>query len=217
LFKQQVKELISNEHNFDLDERIYNSQDNNWTVVHKDWSGSIKGSFSELEFYSVSSGLHNLIFTLNKDNKDSIEVYDFEFSKDNKLFITYQLSDGRSRAIESYFGSYDLVTKQLYQSLLRFPWSLNPYYTAYSPSRNEVYTIGAYDTLYVIDTDTYKIKSTIILPGKIIGSSQIQITPDEAIVFVSCPNSNSIYVIDLNNYQVTKIINLTNPYNMIIP
>jgi WD40 repeat protein len=209
LFERKVKELISDEHGFDLSKRIYQSPDGKWTVVMK--------NYSELEFYNAESWLHDLQFTLNKDDRDSISVYDLEFSKDNRLFITYQLSDGRSRDIGSYFGSYDLETKQLYRSSLKFPWSLNPYYTAYSPNRNEVYTIGTYDKLYVIDADSYGIKGTVILTGKITGSSQILIIPNEEIAFVACPNNNSIFVVDLNSRQIIKTIAVTKPYNMIIP
>jgi len=209
LFEQKVKELISDEHGFDLSKRIYNSPDGKWTVVMK--------NYAELEFYLSSSGLHNLQFTLNKNDADSISIYDFEFSNNNKLFITYQLSDGRSRDIESYFGSYDLETKHLYRSSLKFPWSLNPYYTAYNSTRNEVYTIGAYDKFYVIDTDSYEIVDTVTLTGKITGPSQILITPDEDIAFVACPNNNSIYVIDLNERKLKKTIYVNEPYNMIIP
>ncbi len=39
-----MKELISDEHDFVLDKRIYHSPDGKWTVVHKHWSGDIKGS-----------------------------------------------------------------------------------------------------------------------------------------------------------------------------
>jgi len=209
LFKQKIKEFISDEHGFDLSKRIYHSPDYKWTVVMK--------NYSELEFFSASSDLHDSQFTLNKNDADSISIYDFEFSEDNKLFITYQLSNGRSRDIESYFGSYDLDTKQLYRSSLKFPWSINPYYTAYSSIRNEVYTIGAYDNFYVIDTYTYEIKDTVTLTGKVTGPSQIQLTPDENTAFVSCPNSNSIYVIDLNKKEITRTLSVPEPYNMIIP
>jgi len=220
LFEQRIKELVSDEHDFVLDKRIFFSPDNQWIIVHKQWNGDIKGSFSELEFYTNSSGLHDLQFVLNKNDIDSISVYDFEFSNADKLCITFQLSNGRSRGIESYFGSYDLETKQLYRSSIKFPWSLNPYYTAYSSSRNEVYTIGGYDKFYIIDTGTYEIKSTVLLTDKIGGSSRIIITPNEDVAFVSCPSSNSIFAIDLNNRQVIKEINFQSPYrpyNMIIP
>lgn len=216
MFEQKVKELISTENYFFLNKRIYHSPDGKWDIVQKDWSGNIKGSFSELEFYLTSSGLHSIQFTLNKDDKDSIEVYDFKFSKDNQLFITYQLSDGRSRGIESYFGIYNLATKQLYRSSLKFPWSLSGYYLGYSTSRNEVYAISSYGRFYVIDAETYSIKDTIDLSVR--GEqSPILITPDDNFAFVAYPNSNSIFVIDLNSRKLTKTISVKEPYNMIIP
>ncbi len=217
VLQQKIIELISVEHYFVLDKRIYTSIDNSWTIIHKHWSGKTKGSFSEIEFYNAESGLRDLEFTLNKNNKDSIEVYDFELSKDKKLLITYQISDGRSRDIESYFGYYDLETKELYRSTLKFEWSLNPYYTAYSPVRDEIYTLGAYDKFYIINTDTYVIKDTVTLVGKIQGSSQILLSPDEGIAFVACPSSNLIFVIDLNSREVIKTIAIKEPYNMVIP
>ena len=215
LFEQKVKEFISDEHSFVLDKRIYNSPDGKWTVVKKNWEGDRYGGYTELEFYTQNSGLHDLQFVLNRGNKDSLRIDDFVFLKENKLFITYL--PGPTRGAQESIGSYDLETKKLFRSSLKFPWSLNPYYTAYSPSRNEVYTIGAYDKLYVINTDSYEVKDTITLVGKITGSSQILITPNEDIAFVASPNSNSIFVIDLNNKEVIKTIPVKEPYNIIIP
>ena len=212
LFEQKVKELISDEHDFDLDKRIFHSPDGLWTIVKKNWAIG----YTELEFYSASSGLHDLLFTLNKNDADSISIYDFEFSNNNKLFITYQLSDGRSRDIESYFGSYDLETKQLYRSSLKFPWSLSGYYLTYSSNRNEVYAVGSSGQFYIIDPDTYLIKDTLSFS---IGGEQspIVITPYENLAFVAYPNSNSIYAIDLNERKLKKTIYVDEPYNMIIP
>jgi YVTN family beta-propeller protein len=216
MYDQKVKELISDEHYFILDKRIYNSPDGIWTVVHKHWSGNIRGSFSELEFYTANSGLHDLQFTLNKDDTDSISIYEFKFSKDNRLFITYQLSNGRSREVESYFGSYDLETKRLYRSPLKFPWSLSGYYLAYSANRNEVYAIGNNGIFFIIDPDTYYAKDNINLSTR--GEqSPIVISPDDNFAFIAYTSSNSIYVIDLNSRKVIKTISVPEPYNMIIP
>jgi YVTN family beta-propeller protein len=213
LFEQKVNDSISDEHNFDLDKRISYSPDRLWTVVHKHWAPS---AFSELEFYNTSSGLHNLQFVLNQNNKDDISIYDFSFSKNNKLYISYQLSNGRSRDIESYFGSYDLTTKQLYRSSVKFPWSLSGYFLAYSANRNEVYAVGSYGQFYIIDPESYLVKDTInmLITGE---QSPIVISPDGNIAFVGYPNNNSIFVIDLNSRQVIKTITVTKPYNMIIP
>ncbi len=160
--------------------------------------------------------MQNLQFTLNKNDKDSISIYDFEFSKDNRLFITYQLSNGRSRDLESYFGSYDLGTKQLFRSQLKFPWSLSGYYLGYGVNRNEVYAIGSNGKFYIINPDTYSLIDTINLS---IGGEQspIVISPDDNFAFVSYPKSNAIFVIDLNRREVIKTISVKKPYNMIIP
>ncbi|MFA3784180.1 YncE family protein [Melioribacteraceae bacterium 4301-Me] len=216
LYEQKIQDFISGEHDFVLDERIYPAIGDEWDVIHKHWSGDIKGSFSELEFYLTNSGLHNLQFTLNKNNQDSISIYDFKLSKDNRLFITYQLSDGHSRNIESYFGIYNLETKQLYRSSLKFPWSLSGYFLGYSINRNEVYSIGSDGRFYIIDTNTYIIKDTINL-GVSGEQSPIIISPDDNFAFVAYPSSNSIFVIDLNNRKVIKTISVKEPYNMIIP
>ncbi|MFN2373807.1 MAG: YncE family protein [Cyclonatronaceae bacterium] len=217
LFEEQVKETISEEHHFRLQKWISHSPDDRWTVVHNIWSGT--GGYDEIQFYRKDSGFRDLIFTLSEGGSDSIAIYDFEFSKDGeRLFLTYQLSDGRSRNIESYFGSYDLETGKLAESDLRFPWSLNPYYTAYSPKRNEVYTIGAYQEFHILNVETHEREKVIVLSGKTQGSSRIQLTPDENIAFISCALDNSIFVIDLNMREVVHTIDvLERPYIMIIP
>ena len=214
LFEQKVKEFISDEHDFDLDIRIYNSPDGKWTIVKKNWEGDLYGGYTELEFYTEGSGLHDLQFVLNKGNEDSLRVYAWAFSKNDKLFIMYL--PGPTRGANACIGSYDLATKQLYRSSLKFPWSLSGYYLGYSTSRNEVYAISSYGRFYVIDAETYSIKDTIDLSVR--GEqSPILITPDDNFAFVAYPNSNSIFVIDLNSRKLTKTISVKEPYNMIIP
>lgn len=216
LFGQRLVEQISTEHNFNLDKRIYHSPDGKWQVVHKKWSGDITGSFSELWFYSVSSGLHDVQFILNGGDKDSISIYAFKFSNDNKLYISYQLSNGRSRDIESYFGAYDLETKKLHRSSLKFSWSLSGYDVGYSANRKEIYTVGNDGQFYVISSETWSVLDTINIPVR--GEqSPISIAPGENAAFVCYPSSNSIFVIDLNVRRVIKVIFLPHPYNIIIP
>lgn len=211
LFEQKIKELISDEHNFNLDKRIYNSPDGKWTVVKKNREAV---GYTELEFYTLSSGLRDMQFVLNKANADSLRIYDWAFSKNNKLFITYL--PGPSRGAQGCIGSYDLETKKLYRSSLKFPWSLSGYYLGYSANRNEIYAIGGYGKFYVMDAETYLIKDTIDLSVK--GEqSPILISPDDNFAFVAYPNSNSIFVIDLNSRKVIKTISVKEPYNMIIP
>lgn len=211
LFEQNVKDLISDEHNFDLDKRIFHSPDGVWTVVKKNWETT---GHTELEFYTSSSGLHDLQFVLNKDNVDSLRIYDWTFSKDNKLFLMYL--PGPIRDVQACFGGYNLDTKRLFHTSLKFPWSLSGYYVAYSSNRNEVYIVGSNGKFYIIDSDTFSIKDTISIS---IGGEQspIIITPDENFSFVAYPNSNSLYVIDLNERKLKKTISVNKPYNMIIP
>lgn len=214
LFERKVKEFISNEHDFVLDKRIYNSPDGKWTVVKKNWEGDIYGGYTELEFYTKSSGLNDLQFVLNRGNKDSLRVYDWVFLNNDKLLIIYL--PGSTRGVQASIGYYDLQKGKLNGSPLKFPWSLSGYYLDYSTNRNEVYVIGSNGHFYVIDPDTYSFKDTINLS---IGGEQspIVISPDDNFAFVAYPGSNSIYVIDLNNRKVIKTISVKEPYNMIIP
>ena len=217
LIEKRVVEIISDEHDFVLSKRFAHSPDGRWTLIHKIRSGA--GGFHELQFYAKSSDLRDLQFTLSENGEDSISIYDLEFSKDGeKLFISYQLSDGRSRDIESYFGSYDLQRKQLYRSSLIFPWSLNPYYLAYSPKRDEIYTVGAYQEFHIIDTETYERENVITLIGKKTREvSLILISPDENLAYVSCPADNLVFAVDLEKREVIRSIELQQPYHIIIP
>lgn len=186
-------------------------------MVHKRFSGA--GGFHELQFYKTDTELSEPASILNEAGRDSIAIYDFEFSKTGeRLFVTYQLSDGRSRGIESYFGSYDLQTGELYTSDLRFPWTLNPYYTAYSPKRGEIYTIGAYQEFYIIDSEAYQVNEIITLEEKKTQNvSQILLSRDENVAFISSPADNLLQMLDLNTRNVVQTIELEQPYHMIIP
>jgi hypothetical protein len=217
LFAQEVIELVSDVRDFDLTEKVFYSPDGRWTVVDKTWESNASGGFSQLEFYTATSGLHDLQFILNERNRDSIYVYDLQFSNGNGLYLSFQLSGGRSRGTESYLGYYDLGSKQLYRSALRFPWSLSGYYLAYSPNRHEIYVVGSNDQFYTVSADDFSIKGTIALPGKVPGPSQILIRPDNDVALVSCPDSNVIYVVDLSSLQVRGEIQMKTPYVMIIP
>ncbi len=182
--------------------------------MKKNWEGDIYGGYTELEFYTANSDLHDLQFVLNKNNEDSLRIYDWAFLNNNKLFIVYL--PGPKRKVQAYIGGYDLQTKELYHSSVKFPWSLSGYYLAYSANRNEVYAIGSNGIFYIIDPDTYSIKDNINLTttGE---QSPIVITPDDNFAFIAYPNSNAIFVIDLNNRKVIKRISVNEPYNMIIP
>ena len=155
---------------------------------------------------------------LNENDIDSVFLDDAVFSEsNNKLFITYMLSRRRSSYITSYFNYYDLQIKEFHKSPITLPWSLNPYNIEYSPKRKEVYTVGASDKLYIIDTGNETLKDSIILIGKTQSPSEIILRNDENILFISCPNNNSILAIDLNKRKVVKNISLEHPYFLFIP
>lgn len=211
-------EQISNETEQHLIKLFYHSSEHQWTVVNKKWLAG--NSRSELHIYDTLSGLKDLKFILNEGNKDSVYIYDIAFSNNNKkLYISYQLSGGRSVGIAAYFGSYDLETRKLYTAPFTFPWSLNPYYMAYSPRREEVYLVGASAKFYIIDVsgDEYSIKDTIQLTGKVGGPSKILVRPDEEVAFVSCNYTNLVYVIDLETRSILNQVHIPMAYTMIIP
>ena len=72
LFEKKMKEIISDEHDFDLDKRIFHSPDGKWTIVKKNWEAV---GYTELEFYDSNSGLNDPEFVLNKNNTDSLRIY----------------------------------------------------------------------------------------------------------------------------------------------
>jgi len=216
---KKIVEQLSDEIENHIVKYFYHSSDHQWTVVHKKWLAG-DNTHSELYLYDTLSGLKDLKFTLNEEDQDSVYIYDVAFSKDNqKLYISYQLSDGRSRDIAAFFGSYDLETQKLYTAPFTLPWSLNPYYMAYSPWREEVYLVGAYDRFYIIDVkgNEYSIKDTIQLTGKVGGPSRTLVRPDEDVAFVSCNYTNLVYVIDLETKSISHQINIPMAYKMIIP
>lgn len=213
--EQKVVECISEEHGQSLGKYLYHSPDMQFIVILKKYGGL---GYSEIEFYDKDSRLHDLMFVLNKDDVDSVSVYDMAFSEDCKrLYVTFQASRSRSRGVESYFGFYDLETKQLNRSTFTFPWSLNPYYMAFSSERQEAYCIGAYDDFFIIDTKADSIKDTITIAGKVNGPSRILLRPDEEVAFVSCAGSDFIAVIDLNSKTIITKIEVSVPYLLLIP
>lgn len=195
---------------------FYNSPNASYSVILKNYSNPT--SYSEIEFYQQGSSLQNLLFVFNDNDEYDMSVYDVDFSdNDEFMYVSYQLSDGRSREIESYFGTFDLVNKQLIKSEIRFPWSLNPYYIEYSPKRKEAYLVGKYDQFYIVNTENNTLADSVTITGKVDGPSRILTDPDEDVAFVSCSRSDKIVVIDLDRRQVIEDIQITSPYKMIIP
>lgn len=163
LLERRVTGKISDEHDFRMQKRLSISPNKEWEVIHKIFSGT--GDYNQIEIYSGGTAFGELEFILGEAGKDSIAIYDLVFSKDSeRLFATYQLSDGRSRDIESYFGSYDLRSGELHQSDLRFPWSLSGYFLAIDPMRNNLYIAGNNGSFHIIDSDLNILKESVLLP-----------------------------------------------------
>jgi DNA-binding beta-propeller fold protein YncE len=211
LFEQKVKEVISNEHDFTLDKRIFHSPDKKWIIIKKNWEAI---GYTELEFYNSSSGLKNVQFVLNKSNVDSLRIYDWVFSNEKKLFIMYL--PGPTRDNRAFLGSYDLNTTKVFRSSLSLPWSLSGYYLSYNSIQNEIYAAGSNGIFYIIDPNSYSLKDSIILSrgGE---QSRIVLTPDNTCAFISYSSSESIIVIDLTSRKVIKTISVKGNYYMIIP
>ena len=210
-FSQEIN-LISDERGQSLDKFFYFTSDKQTLALLKQHY-----DYAEVELYTASSRLSNINFTINKNNQDSISFDDLRFSSDNQtMFVTIRIS--QMRYIANYFGSYNLQTKKLYKSPITLPWSLNPYYLDYSPKRNECYTVGASDKFYIIGTDSsdYYIKTAIDLTAKVEGPSRILVRPDENVAFVSCADTNLVFVIDLETRKVLKTISIESAYLMLL-
>lgn len=213
-FTEEVN-LISSEHGQSLGKHFYFTSDKTQIAILKQFGND--PAYSEIEFYTALSGLNTIQFVLNQNNQDGVQIDDLAFSENNKrAFVSIRLP--QMKGIANFFGSYDLETKKLHRSILTFPLSLVPYYLAYSPKREEVYMVGAYDRFYVIDAGSlyYSVKAVIELTGKIPSPSRILVRPDEKAAFVSCTYSNFVLAIDLESRQILKTISVEAPYLMIL-
>lgn len=214
-FLTKVINIISDEHGQNLGKNFYFSADKKKAAVLKQIGGN--NTYSEIELYNTIDGVKNPYFVLNQNNMDSIQVDDLSFSEDNKkVYISIRVP--QMRGIANYFGSYNLETGELYKSPFTFPWSINPYYMAYSSKRQEVYLVGEQNKFYIIDTKTkdYKLKDVIDLSGKLPGPSRLVLNPDENMCFVSCSRSNFIIAIDLDKKSILKKIPIEAPYLMLL-
>lgn len=212
---QKLMDLISPEHYQGLGKTLKYSHDNKYAAILKDYSGY--RSYSEIEIFDANTGLYEPMTTLNDEDVDSVDVYDFEFSADNQfIYVVYQLSNGRSSDIRSYFGVYEINTKTLTTFDIELPWTINPYYTAQSTLRKEIYTVGGNDIFYVIDIENKRIKSSIHLEGKTRGASRIALRDDEKVAFVSCSYDDLIFAIDLDEKEIIEKITVPHPYLLMI-
>ncbi len=189
---------------------FYHCFNNDKIVINKYLPG-INTGHHEIEFYDVHSKLTNPEYIFNKNNQDSIQIDALAFAEDT-VFLS--IRKYQKKYIENYFGSYDLTTKEFYFSPITLPWSINPYYPAYSPKRKEVYTVGKHDKLFVIDTSRkdYQIKIVVDLPGKSESMSRLLLHPDKDVVFISSSRTNLIFVVDLIKSCVVKKISIDRPY-----
>jgi len=172
--EKKVIQCLSEEHGQSLGVAFYNTPNASYTAVLKKYPTS----YSEIEFYQQGSSLQNLLYVFNDNDEYGMSVYDVAFSdNDEFMYVSYQLSERRSREIESYFGIYDLNNKELFKSEMRLPWSLNPYYIEYSPKRKEAYLVGAYDQFYIINTENNTLVDSVTITGKVEGPSRILTDP----------------------------------------
>jgi hypothetical protein len=212
--EMKVVQCISEEHDQSLGVHFYNTPSGTYTAVLKNYPSN----YSAIEFYQQGSSLQNLLFVFNDNDEYEMSIYDVDFSdNDEFMYLSYQLSEKRSREIESYFGIYDLINKQLFKSEFTLPWSLNPYYIEYIPKRKEAYLVGIYDQFYIVNTDSNALVDSVTITGKVDGPSRILTDPDEDVAFVSCSRNDKIVVIDLDSRQVIESIQISSPYKMIIP
>ena len=213
----EIIEMISDFHDNIFSQFFECPMNEEWIAVNNMWLAG--PGYTELKIYPKEGDLNEPTYILNKMNEDSIFVYDMVFNKTgDRLYVSFQTSGGISRETgESYFGYYDLTSKELIQSDYILPWSLNPYYIAYSPLREEVYVIGASDILYIFDSQSNTILDAIQISGKIPGPSLITITPDESTGFISCSKSDFVAVIDLESRSLKKKISVKHPYRLILP
>ena len=213
--KKQVMQCLFEYHGQGLDVFFYNTPNALYTALLKQYSNP---SYSAIEFYQQGFSLQNLLFVFNENDEYEMSIYDVDFSENDEfMYVSYQLSERKSREIESYFAKFDLNNKELTKTDIRFPWSLNPYYIEFSQKRNEAYLVGAYDQFYIVNTENNTLVDSVTIIGKIEGPSRILTDPDEDVAFVSCWGNDKIFVIDLNRREIIENIQVSRPYEMIIP
>lgn len=214
--QEKLIETYFNNQRFSEQREFYISPDNSHIVVSVTY-GTQNPIYTEVYFFNSRKGLKDPEFILNEKNKDQIYIDDFQFSEDGqKLYFSYMKSSNE-RPRNSFIGYYDLNTKSMHTFPVNLPWSINPYYIAYNAKRHEIYTTGAYNTLYVIDTEHEQITKEVHLEGKQDGASRLVVRSDGKIVFVSCADSDFIAVVDPEKGSMVQKISLAHPYLMIIP
>ncbi len=217
-FNKKETTLISSE--IDVAKYFYTFDDCSMTIIKKYiTSGFQSASYTEMEFYNNDSVLSHAEFILNQNDIDSVDVMDIAYSpQKNKIFITYLLSNGRSRNISAYFGSYDLETLEFSKGNFTFPWSTRSYTISNSDLLDECYVAGENDTVYVIDVsdDNYSMKDHIILSGKTGGPTTSILLEEENIAYFGCYNDNRVYIYNLKTRNIINQFYAERPYNFIL-
>jgi hypothetical protein len=203
-----------------LPKDFYYPPETDWMVRNNYYPNTIYSfSYTELEFFSIESHLRNCEFILNKHDIDSVVIKDMKYSsKDEKLYVSYLLSQKKAIRGSAFFGAYDMLTLEFDTSHVVLPWSTNPYYLAYNSGRDECYMIGETNQFYIIGLDSteYYLKDVIELTDKTTGPSRIAVRSDCNIAFVSCIRDNRVYVVDLETKQVYTTISIETPYQLVL-
>jgi hypothetical protein len=209
-------EEISNENHISIN--FYHSKINKWLVINKYYPGCVD-NYTELQFYNAQSRLQESSFSLNENDRDSLDVVDLEFSEDgNIVYLSYLLSKRLAVYESAFFGSYDLITKTLNTSHVTLPWSDIPYCLTYNNEKNECYMVGESSLFYIIgiDSSEYYIKDIIELNDKIYGPSEILVSSDGRKVFVSCYNNNAVYIIEIRKNVNIKTVSIEYPFQLFL-
>ncbi|KAF0147239.1 MAG: hypothetical protein FD143_3088 [Ignavibacteria bacterium] len=210
-FESHEKTKLPFKNAFSYGVEFVKSSNKEWVILKK-----TNPFYSDIEFYPSSKDLTSPQFVLNENNVDNIYIADiFADDLNKEAIVTCYNSDGSSIGKFYNWGIYNLETKQLKKSFETLPWSINPYYIAACPTKREAYFVGASDTLYSVDYHNLKISSKTILTGKNRGPSRLLISSDNKTLFVSCFDTNAVFVIDLGTMSIINKINLPGPYLLI--
>lgn len=206
---------------------LYVSSDNEWIVVSKylHFYPNETEDYHRLEFFLVNDHLQSSEFILNENNEDNINIKDIAFSDLNdKLYISYLESGNETDSLNAYFGSYDLLTGELDSSNIALPfpnYTISDYFKnclIYNSQKNECYIAGYTDKFYIIglDSSAYYIKNEITIPERVADISDLAITPDGEKAFLSNYYQHNIYVIDLENRDLSTALWINEPLKMFI-
>lgn len=214
--KLKESTLISSETN--SEHFFYLFKDSPWTIVKK-YITLNNTSFTEIEFYKKDSLISSPEFVINSNDCDGLDILDLVYSSNkNKIFFTYLLSNGRSRNIGAYFGSFNLETFEIIKGKFELPWSTNSYSISYSDEHEECYVVGEHDTVYIIDVreDSYNINGYIYLKDKTNGPTSSIVKSDDNIIYFGCSRDNKIYIYNHNKKKIVNSLFVERPYKLFL-